>query len=216
MEYLSYQAAADLLKLILLSQFAGLTSFDETMERLSALHAMCSPNNATRAVVAGILEVNSWANGHYWEEGEKEFKRDGPVHGTLRPPIDSDSDSDSDPESDSDTLGGKEPDFLNFCPASRTGLGKWEFRPQDADPHPSVPHGHWEGRSRPKLDPYQGWIYEGKKKQTSRESKDKIKALWNDRIFRKFALDTIRYHLQAFPYHGDWRVENPLHLPRRR
>lgn len=205
MKYLSYQAAADLLKIIRISQFAGLASWTETMDRLLALHAMCSRKNPIRTVSEGILSLNGWPREDDWEEGEisdtsNEQGRGGLHQGSR----DNNHDDDDD-----------EPEFLYFYPGPLTGMANWQFRPLDADPYPSVPHGHWEGRERPKLDPYQGWVYD-RTRQIRREAKKKIIALWNDRAFRAFALQTIRFHLEHFPYHGDWRVENPLRLPRSR
>lgn len=205
MKYLSPRAAADLLYIIRLSLFADLASWTETMDRLLALHTMCPPKNSTRTVVERILSLNEWPQEENWEEGEIASESDVQGHGTPRSTWEHGDDIDIDDE----------PGFLYFYPGSQTGLAKWEFRPFDADPYPSVPHGHWEARDRPKLDPYLGWVYD-RTKQVRREPKKKIIALWNDRTFRRFALETIRFHLEHFPYHKDWRVENPLRLPRRR
>ncbi len=203
MKYLSYRAAADLLEIIRLSQFAGLASWTETMDRLLALCSMCAPKNPTRTSSERILALNEWPTKDDWEEGEITSTSNEQGRTTLRPGDENGGDIDDEPE------------FLYLYPGPHTGLAKWEFRPLDADPYPSVPHGHWEGCDRPKLDPYQGLVYD-RTRQVRREPKKKITALWNDRIFRKFALETIRFHLEHFPYHGDWRVENPLRLPRRR
>ena len=201
MKHLSYRAAADLLELIRLSQFAGLAAWTETMDRLLALCAMCAQKNPSRTAAERILTLNEWPIADDWEEGEIEPALHEQGRSTLGPGVRNGGDIDDDP------------DFLYLYLGPHTGLAKWEFRPFDADP--SVPHGHWEGRDRPKLDPYQGWVYD-RTRQVRREPRKKITALWNDRVFRKFALETIRLHLEHHPYHGDWRVENPLRLPRRR
>ena len=203
MKHLSYRAAADLLELIRLSQFAGLAAWTETMDRLLALCAMCAQKNPSRTAAERILTLNEWPIADDWEEGEIEPALHEQGRSTLGPGVRNGGDIDDDP------------DFLYLYLGPHTGLAKWEFRPFDADPYPSVPHGHGEGRDRPKLDPYQGWVYD-RTRQVRREPRKKITALWNDRVFRKFALETIRLHLEHHPYHGDWRVENPLRLPRRR
>ncbi len=203
MKHLTYCAAADLLEIIRLSQFAALATWTETMDRLVALCAMCSPKNPSRRTAERILSVNEWPKEDDWADGEITFDSNEQGQTTLRPGGGNGSDLDD------------EHDLLNLYPGPYTGLAKWEFRPLDADPYPSVPHGHWEGRDRPKLDPYQGWVYD-RTRQLRREPKKKITALWNDHVFRKFALGTISFHLEHFPYHGDWRVKNPLRLPRRR
>jgi hypothetical protein len=203
MKYLSHRAAKDLLEIIRFAQFFGVATWTETMDRLLALRAMCSPQNPTKASAERILSLYEWPTEDEWEDGEYNQMSNEQGRTTLRPGGGKGSDVDD------------EPDFLYLYPGSHTGLADWEFRPYDADPYPSVPHGHWNARDRPKLDPYQGWVYD-RTKQIRREPKKKIVALWNDPIFRRFALDSIHFHLEHFTYHGDWRVENPLRLPRRR
>lgn len=202
MKYLSYRAARDLLEIIRFSQFTGVATWTETLDRLLALHAMCSPENTTKVSAAQILVLYEWPTEVDWPDGESALASDEQERSPSSGSVNGSNVDD-------------EPDFFHFYPSSNTGLAKWEFRPYDADPYPSVPHGHWEGRSRPKLDPYQGWVYD-RTEQVRREPKKKIVALWNDRAFRQFALESIRFHLEHFDYHGDWRVENPLRLPRRR
>lgn len=203
MEYLSYRASADLLSMIRLSLFAGLASWTETVDRLLALYGMCSPKNPARVVVERVLILKEWPKEDNWEEGEIVPESNEQGHETLRSEWGSSSDDDGKPE------------LLCFFPGPQTGLGQWEFRPQDADPYPSVPHGHWRAQPRPKLDPYQGWVYD-LKSPIRREPKKKIIALWNDSKFRRLARKAIKFHLEHFPCHGDWRVKNPLRLPRPR
>ena len=99
--------------------------------------------------------------------------------------------------------------------SSAAGLSEWEFHQYDNDPYPSVPHGHKRSNHRWKLDSYQGWVYE-RTRQAHREPRWKIIALWNDGKFRSFALDALAYYIDHFPHYSDWRVGNPLRLPRRR
>jgi len=58
------------------------------------------------------------------------------------------------------------------------GLKEWVFHQYDPDFHPSVPHGHFQRRNQPKLDPYLGWVYRGSK-QIDRKPRQAIIDLWN-------------------------------------
>lgn len=46
------------------------------------------------------------------------------------------------------------------------GMKKWVFHEFDADPHPSVPHGHEFGKKHPKCDPYTGYVYDAQRRET--------------------------------------------------
>jgi hypothetical protein len=206
MKHLTYTAAREMLAAIRLSQFAGLATWTETLDRLIALCQMCSPRNPSRQASERILKLEEWSSEGEWpQEGDENGAdvRTQRTATTLRTSAGEVSD-----END-------EPDYLYLYPGSHTGLAQWEFRPYDADPYPSVPHGHWLGRSKPKLDAYQGWVYEGTR-QVRREPRKKMISLWNDRAFREFALGSIRFYMKHYPQHGDWRPVNPLRLPRRR
>lgn len=109
---------------------------------------------------------------------------------------------------------GDDTGVLHFRAAGSTGLSQWFFRQADPDFFPSIPHGHSLSGRREKLDAYRGWIYR-EDKQSGREPRWKIIALWNDEKFRGFASTAIGYYLSEFPHYG-WRVPNPLRLPRRR
>jgi hypothetical protein len=94
------------------------------------------------------------------------------------------------------------------------GLKDWIFHQYDIDFHPSIPHGHLQGRNQPKLDPYLGWIYQGTK-QIDRKPKKIIVDLWNESEFREFASLAIDFYIRKFP-HFRWRVAHPRRLPRKR
>jgi hypothetical protein len=206
MEYLSLHAANALLAAIRTSHFYALTGPTETFERLVALRFLCSPNSTVTKQIDVTLELQHWEAIDPWAEERQEPPT--PEHGAktlirpfpskLLPP----------PEDD------EEP-YYYLIPGAATGLSDWQFRPYDNDPYPSVPHGHWKGQSVPKLDPYQGWIYE-RTKQLRREVRWKLVRLWNDKTFRSFAQVAIRHHLSAHATTTAWRVPNPLKLPRKR
>jgi hypothetical protein len=94
------------------------------------------------------------------------------------------------------------------------GGRKWEFHRHDRDFFPSIPHGHKNGRDQPKLDPYQGWVYQ-RSKQIYRIKKAEVARIWNDEKFRALAHSAITFYAAEFP-HYRWRVPNPFRLPRKR
>lgn len=107
-------------------------------------------------------------------------------------------------------------DWLQFIPGGPIAyLHRWQFIVGDPDPHPSVPHGHDNGRPFPKLDPYLGWIHVSTTKTGGRLSKDDTRALWNDERFRDFASAALVHFVRENPSYR-WRVDNPLRIPRRR
>jgi hypothetical protein len=112
-----------------------------------------------------------------------------------------------------DGRGDDEDIYLFFIPSGITGLTSWQFHPFDDDFFPSIPHGHNRKNDGIKLDPYLGWIYRGSR-QTAREERRKIVALWNDDGFRRAALLAIDYYLNHHPTFTGWRVSNPRRLPR--
>lgn len=125
-----------------------------------------------------------------------------------------------DAENGSDSIGrlGAEEDdddFVLYFIADIPGLKQWHFHLADADFFPSVPHGHENGRSQPKLDSYLGWVYRGSE-QIRREKRKTIVRLWNDDGFRDFARAAINYYLETYPHYSGWRVRNPARLPRKR
>ena len=103
--------------------------------------------------------------------------------------------------------------YLQFL-SNIKGLNEWVFHPYDVDFHPSIPHGHFKDKKQPKLDAYLGWIYKGSK-QENRLSRKLIIELWNDDEFRFIAYTAIKWYMGEFPNYN-WRVTNPLMLPRRR
>jgi len=105
--------------------------------------------------------------------------------------------------------------IIHFIPGGAIShLKKWNFHKGDQDPFPSVPHGHWEGRRFPKLDPYLGWVCEAKQRRARRLPKSDTRALWNDERFREFAAAALVHFIAEQPWH-DFRVPHPMRLPRR-
>jgi hypothetical protein len=113
--------------------------------------------------------------------------------------------------------GGRRPPPVHFL--TRGLRKKWVFTIGDPDPHPSIPHGHFEDQNRPwpKLDPYRGHVFARMQIEdvSMRLTRDELIALWNDDKFRKHCHDQLEWFIERNP---DWRfrVRNPLRLPRRR
>ena len=205
--HLSKSAANDVIWLIQDSYFGGLCSWSETASRLAALATLCKPGDPASVVASRVLEMQNFAIEDDWptDEGESAratSKSGGSNHSLIQ-------------NSNPDWLDDDEPPILQFIADAAIGLSDWHFHQADPDFFPSVPHGHWQGNDQPKLDPYTGYIYQGLK-QTSRVSRKKTVALWNDCKFRVFARAAVNYYLAAFPRYRGWRVPNPRRLPRRR
>lgn len=206
--YISSDAAKELLAIIQDSYFGTLCSWSETASRLAALAALSGPSQEA-LFAQRVLSINDFSLDDRWHdenadnlsEGAK-YGSDGPRQTQLR-------------RFHPDWLDEDEPPILQLIPATSTELSDWHFHQADPDYFPSIPHGHWQRRDQPKLDPYTGWIYQGSQ-QTSREKRKRIVALWNDHRFRKFARSAIDYYLEAFPYYNGWRVRDPRKLPRPR
>lgn len=206
MKYLTRDAARLYLNSSRNAFFFGLISWSQLMARLVALRDMCSASNPSGVAADRILRAEEWDEECEWDyEGESPSNR---RQGDNRPPS-LESTLDYFPDEDEDGA------FLCFFAGTHTGLSNWKFHQYDDDFFPSVPHGHWNGKNNPKLDPYQGWVYKGSK-QKWREPKKNIISLWNDRQFRDFARAAIDYYLTHHLNYDGWRVENPMRLPRRR
>ena len=206
MKYLTHDAARLFLNSSRNKFLLGLISWSQLMDRLVALRGLCSTTNPSGNMADRILRMEEWENRDEWEyEGESPSNE---LQDDSRPSS-FESTLDYFPDEDEDGA------ILCFFAGTRTGLSNWEFHQYDNDSFPSVPHGHWNGRNQPKLDPYLGWVYQGSKQQR-REPKKNIIALWNDRQFREFTKAAIDYYLSHHPHYDGWRVPNPKRLPRRR
>lgn len=178
----------------------GILSWDQYLLRLRFVRDCAELETIESLAAAGILQEHAFGGEDGWLDGEP----DGP-------PNESASGSEL---KMSDRHAPFEPPVLQFMAGAATGLQRWRFHQTDADFFPSIPHGHWDSDDRKKLDAYRGWVYQDDK-QSGREPRWKIIALWNDDKFRSFATVAIQYYLAAFPGYL-WPLLNPRRLPRRR
>lgn len=206
MKYLTRYASRAFLGTSKTAHLMGLISWSQLMDRLVALRDMCRPNDPSGQFAERILRLEEWSSESNWP-----YEGDSPSNMNQGPSDASSFGSSIDYLPDEDD----EDAYLCFFPGTTTGLSAWEFHQYDDDFFPSVPHGHWNGRNQPKLDPYQGWVYHGSE-QKRREPKKNIVALWNDRQFREFAEVALDYYRTHHPNYNGWRVSNPRRLPRRR
>ena len=101
---------------------------------------------------------------------------------------------------------------------------KWEFYESDADPYPSVPHGHGIQETKLRLDPYRRIIFKKQKslEKINYEDKKFIKALWNDDNFRDYARRAINNFISSgkvgknYNWKGIRGILNPLRLPKKK
>ena len=172
------------------------------LARMSALRNMCDPMDRVYEKANRILLVEELNDEDDWsDEGQEEFysSQEEGAQGidekrTIQPGLSQD-----------------ESGYLQFL-SRKKGLTNWVFHQYDADFHPSIPHGHFQGNKQPKLDCYLGWVYKGSK-QVKRLKRNLIIELWNDEDFRFFAYNSIEWYMIQFPKFN-WRVRNPLRLPR--
>jgi hypothetical protein len=203
MNYLTPEAAEGYYDLSRKAYNRGLISLTPVLVRLHALRSMCAPDDSICEVLEPILQPHDFTIYDEWRDGDeisKEHLSGG--RGEIQESV---------IENQMDTRGIFMPKLI---PAASIGLADWVFHQADPDFFPSIPHGHFRGKAQPKLDAYHGWTYTWEK-QTGREPRKNIIALWNDGKFRDFASVAISYYSRAFPHHH-WPVPNPLRLPRRR
>lgn len=179
----------------------GVLSWDEYLLRLRFVRDSVDSGTFEHTVTTEILRQGELDGEDEWPIGEPDDS--GPGGGLAESEV-----------SMSSGATPLEPPPLAFVAAGSTGLHQWLFRQSDPDFFPSIPHGHWRSERKKKLDAYRGWIYR-EDKQTGRESRWKIIALWNEEKFRSFATAAIQWYLTAFPGYV-WRVPYPLRLARRR
>lgn len=179
-------------------------SWTHYLDRMLALKQMCEPSDPIYKKANRILRVEEWNHDDKWplENDENDgnsfiSQLDGPgEEGEIQPGLRRDKKG-----------------YFQFLSRMK-GLKNWVFHQYDSDFHPSIPHGHFQGKSQPNLDSYLGWVYQGSR-QINRLSRDLIIDLWNDEKFRVFANISIDWYMREFPKYN-WRVSNPLMLPRRR
>jgi len=204
-DYLADDAADDLLIILRWSLLFGIIGPDTFIARIAALRDMCRPASNIYRYCTTILIAEEW------KHEDSEFKEDsadsdghasvlvGELPFELKEPLGKDVQDEF---------------VIYFIPSISPNLNSWEFHKGDLDPYPSIPHGHGISDSRRKLDPYLGNVYR-KSHPHGRVSRRDIIALWNNLPFRQFAFEAIQHFSQANPK-WNWRVENPLRLPKRR
>ena len=197
--YLSTAAAHDFLVLTETSHKFGIVQRTIYMERMSVLSQIGHPEDAATSFAQWVMRKNDWhVDDDEWSHDLSELLEENEDVVSLEPSTRCD---------DHD-------DYIHFV-GDAGELKNWHFRTVDPDYFPSVPHGHWENREKPKLDAYLGWVYKGSK-QTCRLKRKSIVELWNNEKFRKMATEAIVYYLTNHPHYKGWRVPNPRRLPRRR
>ena len=178
-------------------------SWTHYLDRMSALTQMCQPNSPIHKRARRILLVEEWNSEAVWPLEEESHSGTPDIRG-------------QDELNEGEIQAGLSEDewgYLQFL-SRRKGLNDWIFHQYDPDFHPSVPHGHFKGKSQPKLDSYLGWVYQSSK-QIRRLRRNLIIELWNDEEFRVVAQTAIEWYMAEFPRYN-WRVSDPLMLPRRR
>lgn len=120
---------------------------------------------------------------------------------------------------------GPDNDVLELYRTNQRGKRcSWEFYNRDADPHPSVPHGHGIQMTSLRLDPFNRKMFEKNHGliHIGFEDRKFIIALWNDRNFRNYALRAITDFINSgivglnYNWTGIRGISNPYRLPRRR
>ncbi|TDR04459.1 hypothetical protein [Paraburkholderia silvatlantica] len=203
MEYLSQEAAKAFLFSCRASYFEGVIGRYEFVSRMSALGNIAEPTSGPSRYALKVLENEGWNAELEWtnrcqavENSQGQDNRNNA--GSSKGPG---SASDLDDEGSS----------MSFMTEARMGFSrKWDFHKGDADPDPSVPHGHHTQDDRRKLHAYRGFIYfQGE--PDGRESREAIIRLWNDAKFREFAFEAIKHFVNERP---DWTWDrDPLILP---
>jgi hypothetical protein len=200
---LSKEAVYLYFELTQLSYNRGLIRFMDWVSRQLALRLMCAPDDTLKDVIDRELHIddkskleNDWQDVGDSPKGKQQNQSE-----RNESVIDVVQDGDGGPLS-------------RLTPSGSTGLSRWVFHQYDPDPFPSIPHGHHNGQSQPKLDAYLGWVYLNATRNR-REPRRNIVALWNDDKFRDFARQAIQYYLTHHP-HYRWRVSNPGRIPAKR
>lgn len=210
MRYFTKEATLTYLTLTEVSFDNHLISEGDYYERLYLLKQFCDPNDTD--TIANIeIHISDFGEWHKFDE-ITEYYADESNDTNVRH-----EDEKEGKASNSSNIEFQGDDFdplLHFISATSGKISKWEFHKTDSDFFPSIPHGHAIINNKIKLDAYRGYIYNNNF-QTDREKRQFIIDLWNDSKFRDSARETIIYYLNTFP-HYNWRVLNPLRIPRRR
>lgn len=201
MNYLTVQAAYLYLDICRWSLGVGLIGPDQFVGRVYVLRQVSNPTEEVWRIANLILQADGDGPGDQdgWDD-ESSFSLTAPEAETAR---------ESTRESKGQNGGPDDSYILEMV--TTVGTRRWQFHLTDADPWPSVPHGHAVQDGRRKLDAYQGFTYRNGRPE-GREGRRAIIDLWNDRNFRKFARAAIRVYSQRNP----WWERASWPLPRRR
>lgn len=176
MNHLSPLARKRFLILCEISWRYGLIGINEYCERMKALRWLSSDQEEP-----GSPEEEE--DSEYTEKQQEEFLED--TEKNHFNPLGSNTDK--------DTRYG-DPELLQYT--TKNLNKRWVFTIGDQDPYPSIPHGHFEYKTRkwPKLNPYTGEIFSKKNKLDSLLKKKEYRVLWEDQELYNHALEQISWY----------------------
>lgn len=213
--------------------------------RLASLSALCDPNSPEYLLVQEVWLARRLGRGAdprlrdlYWLDSQWSDAEEPEGGGWVERLVDTDPEGYVVNEFGSDgkvsacspqrrTVGlpsdvsGSSPVLELVVSKSKGGLERsWKFHKGDADPYPSIPHGHEEVKGKIKLDAYRGWVYGESGKRYGRESRRAIVKLWNNGKFRSFSLEALQHALAVDPLlarrlRDERGILDPLRLPRK-
>ena len=192
MRHLTRKASKAYFDLSRFSYIFDLVGWMHFLDRMSVLKDITRPKDPIHVRATRILEIEEWLQNDQWLDEPNEINTEESIRVIVQ-------------------RKGEAFLFLVGIP----GLQNWYFHQYDDDFFPSIPHGHWKGKKRQKLDSYLGWVYDGSK-QTRREQRSLIIRLWNDEGFREFSATAVDYYMSHHPHYTGWRVSNPKRRPRKR
>ncbi|WP_157691549.1 hypothetical protein [Noviherbaspirillum autotrophicum] len=203
MEFLSPVAARTYLKLCRISYSEGIIGRYEFLSRMRSLCALASSEEEPFQYARNVLEYSGWDKDAEWIN----------KFGTIESSTDEQRTNDR-----GNALSGEgkwddedeEPSYSFMTNASMGFSRKWDFHKGDADPDPSVPHGHHAKHNKRKLHAYRGYVYfQGE--PDGREPREAMIRLWNNPDFRDFACEAIMHFVSERP---DWVWDrDPLIIP---
>lgn len=194
MNYLSPLARKRFLILCNISWQYGLIGINEYRERMKALRWLSSDQEEPGS-------PDEEEDTEYTEKQQEESLED--TENNHFNPLGSDTDEDTRYD---------DPELLQYT--TKKLNNKWVFTIGDRDPYPSIPHGHFEYKTQkwPKLNPYTGWVFSKKDGKSSLLPKTEMKILWNDKEFREYALEQVKWYKSEFKYYK-FSVSNPYRFP---
>lgn len=203
--YLNPDAAREYLYACELSYHAGIIEFRELMQRLNTLYSLVPQN-----FYFGH-QLNARING-FKKKFENENIEECFPESNVEVNIFVKNQEDTSVEPQCNTYDDfEDEEKIEFLTDTAGKVSKWEFHKGDADPYPSVPHGHATINDKIKLNPYSGKIFKGKIYKFQEEKKFII-YLWNNDKFRVFALEAIDHFIGKNPHHN-FKMKDPRKIP---